>query len=172
MSRCAQPGSEAAQVCCWTPDSAVVSVWRAQEYCFNKYLMKEEVLSIHYTVSNMWMRSLGCLWVSVFNILCLQWRVTYGETHEYGAGSLRSSLSFAQMLALYSARTHTYLTCIHTHAHSLSLNENNWSKFGDMHTFPWLIEGFHCYVLLFAGKIKPHCVSYRMYAWLQSPPDS
>lgn len=51
------------------------------------------------------MCSLGRLCVSVLNILCLHWRATYGETHEYGAGSLCSSLSCAQMLVPYSAHT-------------------------------------------------------------------
>lgn len=79
----------------------------------------------------------------MFNILCLQSWVTYGETHEYGAGSLHSSLSCAQMLIVNSAHIHM---CAHTHtvhtetelrdmytharARSFSSNQNYQSRLG------------------------------------------
>lgn len=65
--------------------------------------MKEEAQSIHYTVSNICMCSLGCPSVSVFNILCLPCWVAYGETHEYGVGRLLAVLIVAQLLIWYSA---------------------------------------------------------------------
>lgn len=62
--------------------------------------MKEE-FNQFITLSNMCICSLGGPSVSVFNILCLQCWVAYGETHEYGAGSL-----VAQLLILHSAHKH------------------------------------------------------------------
>lgn len=54
MSCCVEPGfGNHTGLPLNSQTSAAVSVRRAQEYYSNKYLMKEEVLSIHYTVSNM-----------------------------------------------------------------------------------------------------------------------
>lgn len=69
--------------------------------------MKVKAQSIHYTVSNICMCSLGCPSVSAFNILCLLCWVAYGDAHEYGVGRLHAVLILAQLLILYSAHKHT-----------------------------------------------------------------
>lgn len=68
---------------------AVVSVWRAQNYYFNKYLMKKVVLSIQ-TLRQMRMCSLGRLRAPAMNILCLQWRAA----HRGGGGMNMEQVAF------------------------------------------------------------------------------
>lgn len=71
----------------------------------------------------MCMCSLGGLWVSVFNILCLQWRVTYGETMnmEQVASTRFSALHKCSscFLHTHTLHTQTVIMCIHTHNLSL-----------------------------------------------------
>lgn len=64
----------------WGRTGLLLNSRMSQKYYCNKYLMKEDLPSIHYTVSNMCLCSLGGFPVPMFNILCLQLRVTYGET--------------------------------------------------------------------------------------------
>lgn len=79
----------------------------SQEYYFNKYLMKEDLLLIHYTVSNMCLCSLGGFHNPCLIFFVYSWGSHMGR-HEYGAGSLSLSELFTDAHPVFC--THPYCT--------------------------------------------------------------